>query len=67
MKLKRDVLKLKRILAGLSQEGLAEKSGVTRQAISGFELGKRTPHPRTLKKIADALGCEMSVFVDLRG
>lgn len=66
MKLKRGALKKKRLLAGLSQEGLAEKTGISRQAISGFEIGKRRPHPSTLKKIADALGCEISVLVDLR-
>jgi transcriptional regulator with XRE-family HTH domain len=37
---------------------LAEKSGVHRNLISNYELGKAGAHPETIKKLADALGVE---------
>ena len=40
---------------GLSQDALAELSGVTRRAIQDFETGKRDPQPRTLRDIREAL------------
>jgi predicted ATPase/DNA-binding XRE family transcriptional regulator len=43
--------------AGLSQEGLAEKAGLTGQAISALERGKRHhPYPDTVRRLVDALG-----------
>lgn len=42
--------------AGLSQEALAEKVGVSRQAISKWELGEAEPEIRKLKLLADAFG-----------
>jgi transcriptional regulator with XRE-family HTH domain len=44
--------------ASLSQEELAEKSGVSRATIAELELGKRKPQPKTRRKIAQALGVE---------
>lgn len=42
---------------GLSQEVLAQKSGVSRTTISGLESGKiKKTSTATLIKIADALG-----------
>lgn len=42
--------------AGLSQEELAERSGLSRDAISALERGKRQyPHPATLRMLADGL------------
>jgi transcriptional regulator with XRE-family HTH domain len=49
-------LKKHRILAGLTQEELAEKTGVHRDTIIRLEGGKQPPRPRTLKKLADVLG-----------
>ncbi len=37
---------------------LAEKSGVHRNQISTYELGKAGAHPNTIKKLADALGVD---------
>jgi transcriptional regulator with XRE-family HTH domain len=49
-----------RMEAGLSQEELAEKSGVAQGAISMLERGERTrPFPRTLKKLSGALDVEI--------
>ena len=42
--------------AGISQEALAEKLNVTRQAVSNWELIKTEPDIDTLHRIADSLG-----------
>ncbi|MET4116415.1 transcriptional regulator with XRE-family HTH domain [Bradyrhizobium sp. JR1.5] len=39
----------------LSQDDLAQKTGITRRAIQDFENGKRTPQPRTLRDFRNAL------------
>jgi transcriptional regulator with XRE-family HTH domain len=45
-----------RMEAGLSQEELAKKAGVSQGAIAMIERGRRTrPYPSTLKKLATAL------------
>ena len=41
---------------GLTQEALAEKSGLSQQYISGLENGQRTPPIVTLFELATALG-----------
>lgn len=45
-------LKSARIQAGITQEALAEAIGVTKQAISQYELGKKNPESTTLIAIA---------------
>jgi predicted ATPase/transcriptional regulator with XRE-family HTH domain len=47
-----------RRLAGLSQEALAERAGVSTRTISDLERGLKTPQPQTLRLVADALGLE---------
>lgn len=42
--------------AGLSQEQLAEKLGVSRQAVSKWETGEASPEVNKLRALADALG-----------
>ena len=42
--------------AGLTQEALAERSGLTQQYISDLERGKCNPTVVTLYEIAQALG-----------
>jgi transcriptional regulator with XRE-family HTH domain len=37
---------------------LAEKSGVHRNLISTYELGKSGAHPDTIRKLANALGVD---------
>lgn len=39
----------------LSQRELAERAGVSATTIANIETGKIRPHPRTLRKLADAL------------
>ena len=41
---------------GLTQEALAEKSGLSQQYISGLENGQRNPTIVTLFELATALG-----------
>lgn len=51
------LLRRYRVAAGLSQEALAERAGVTAQAISSLERGvRRTPYLATVSLLASALG-----------
>jgi len=43
---------------GITQEELAERSGVSQNSVSRIETGKRKPHKGTLQKLATALGVE---------
>lgn len=52
------VLKLKRKEQGLNQTQLAEKAGVSQNAISQYEKGTCFPRRNVLRKLAAALGCE---------
>lgn len=56
-------LKQFRISAGLTQEELAKKCGITKQNISRYENSKREPNIRTAKMIADALGVMLADLV----
>ncbi len=42
----------------MSQEDLEKKSGVARATISALETGKREAQPRTIRRLAEALGVE---------
>ena len=44
--------------AVMSQEDLAEKSGVARDTISKLETGQRGAYPSTIRKLADGLDVE---------
>jgi transcriptional regulator with XRE-family HTH domain len=48
--------------AGYSQQELADESGVSQHTISEIELGRRKPQGRTLRKLANTLGVEVSDF-----
>lgn len=49
-------LRLHRLQAGLSQEELADRAGLSVDAISALERGiRRRPQPRTLRALGDAL------------
>ncbi len=49
---------------GLSQEELAEASGVSAATIVQVELGHRRPQGRTLRKLATALGVEVADLLE---
>jgi transcriptional regulator with XRE-family HTH domain len=52
-----DLPRLRRIREGavMSQEELAEKSGVARDTISKLETGRRGAYPSTIRKLAAGL------------
>ena len=51
------ILRRLRERAGLTQEELAERAGLTAHAVSALERGTRTrPYPHTVRSLADALG-----------
>jgi transcriptional regulator with XRE-family HTH domain len=49
----------------LSQRELAEKAGVSETTIVKLEMGATKPQPRTLRKIAEALGIGAEDMADL--
>ena len=44
---------------GITQAALAERSGMTQQQIARLENGSVDPRLGTLRRIADALGCDL--------
>ena len=58
-------LKLERIKAGLTQEQLDEKSGLSRNSIQKIETGKVSPTVETLEKLALAFNMDFQTFIDV--
>jgi transcriptional regulator with XRE-family HTH domain len=52
-------LKIKRITAGLTQKELADKLGITSNAVSFYETGERFPRKKILDKIVEILECDI--------
>src|SRR5687768_2244638 len=52
-----------RLAMRLNQSELAAAVGVSRQAISAFEQGEKSPEPETMARIAQALEQPVSFFV----
>ncbi len=50
--------------AGLSKYALAQRSGITKQALSLLEQGEREPTWETVQRLALALGVDCRAFVD---
>ena len=44
--------------AALSQAELAAKAGVAKPTVIDLELGRSEARPSTVRKLADALGCQ---------
>ncbi|SFH08726.1 Predicted ATPase [Actinopolymorpha cephalotaxi] len=60
------LLRTLRERAGLTQQELAERAGLTPHAVSSLERGTRTrPYPHTVRSLADALGATESDRVAL--
>ncbi len=57
-------LKTLRKEKGLSQEKLAERSGLNRSYISGIEQGKRNVSLEVMEKLVEALGAGIGELVD---
>ena len=60
-----DRLRDLRVRAGLSPDDLAAKLGVSRQAISTWEVGRSTPSPSTLGVLAEVLETSVSTLVPI--
>ena len=56
-------LKERREALGVTQEMLADISGVSLRALKQFESGKGNPTLDTLSKLSEALGLEVSLCV----
>src|SRR4051794_31478994 len=60
------LLRRLRLVAGLSQEELAQRSGLSARGISALETGYRaTPRAETVRLLADALGLDAAVRAEL--
>jgi len=53
-----DMLKNYRLAAGLTQEGLAERAGVSARNIQNLERGENKPLKDTARRLAEALGLD---------
>ena len=51
----------------MSQEELAEESGVGRATVSRIERGETGAHGKTLRQLAKALGVDVAELVDVGG
>ena len=56
-------IKAKRKTMGLSQEDLAEKLGVTRQAVSKWEMDRAQPTMTNLRELARVFFVDMAYFI----
>lgn len=50
-------LKTKRLEKKMTQEQVAQRCGITQCSYSYYEIGKRSPRPEMLKKLAAVLDC----------
>ena len=58
------LLKRYRIAAGLAQEALAERAGLSAEAVSALERGwRRTPYRDTVRTLADAVAAGLRASV----
>jgi transcriptional regulator with XRE-family HTH domain len=49
---------------GLSQQGLAERSGLSREYVARLETGQHNPSLATLQKLAKALGVPVTALLE---
>lgn len=56
--------KEQRIKAGMGVEEIADKVGVTRQAVYGWEKGMYYPSVNILQKLAQVYGCTMEELLE---
>lgn len=57
------MVKNRRKMLDVNQEMLAELSGVSLRSLKQFETGKGTPTLKTIAKIVDSLGLELTLKV----
>ncbi len=57
-------MKRLRLSRALSLRALARASGLGADTVVEIEAGKRSPHPRTVGRLAEALGVEPAELID---
>ncbi|MGX5817988.1 helix-turn-helix domain-containing protein [Chitinophaga lutea] len=60
-------MKARRESLNVTQETLAQLSGVALRTLKQFESGKGNPTLQTLQKLGDALGLEVTVIIKNKG
>ena len=58
-----EIIKERRRVLNVTQETLAELSGVGLRTLKQFESGKGNPTLQTIQKLADTLGLEVSLKI----
>ena len=56
-------LKIMRIRRGMTQVELAQKVGISQNALSFYEVGSRAPRMDVLYKLAEVLDCDVKDIV----
>ncbi len=59
----KDAIRALRVEKGLSQEELAERVFVTRQAVSRWETGETVPNTETLKLLSEQFGVSINALL----
>lgn len=54
------LIRLARIKAGLTQAQLAAAAGISQQAVSAYETGRKDPTLRSLERLIEAAGFELT-------
>lgn len=62
-----NIVKARRESLNVTQETLAQLSGVALRTLKQFESGKGNPTLQTLQKLGDALGLEVTVTIKKGG
>ena len=57
-------IRLARVSKGITQENLAQRSGLSRNTIVNYETGKRIPRTDDLVKIAKVIDVDVSEFFE---
>lgn len=57
-----ELLKKARVSAGLTQQQIANRVGITKSTYCGYETGKRNPDPPRIAQLAAAIGVSPNTF-----
>lgn len=60
-----DNIKIMRMYRNLTQNELAQRMGISRQAVYMWESDRRRPNAENIKKLAKALGVKVSDLLDI--
>jgi transcriptional regulator with XRE-family HTH domain len=61
------LIRLARDKAGLTQSELANRAGISQQAVSAYETGRKEPTVATLQRLIGAAGLEMRIHLERVG